>query len=212
MAEVDKETFDVSRDALGIEPDNKQSTDKPEMDKVVQGEVVHKKKAKVQKVAETFFGGDLRDVASYVFNDVMIPAAKDLLYDTISQGFSRLLFGDVRQRSTSTRGYTSYSSMNRTQSVGGRERVRERMVEVRNSYDFDDITFRDRRDAEAVMDTLRDAIDHYGQCSVADLLKASGISPRYTDYDIGWTDLSRASIARYRDGYMLNMPRTESLR
>lgn len=212
MAEVDKETFDVSRDALGIEPDNKQSTDKPEMDKVVQGEVVHKKKAKVQKVAETFFGGDLRDVASYVFNDVMIPAAKDLLYDTISQGFSRLLFGDVRPRSTSTRGYTSYSSMNRTQSVGGRDRIRERMVEVRNSYDFDDITFRDRRDAEAVMDTLRDAIDHYGQCSVADLLKASGISPRYTDYDIGWTDLSRASIARYRDGYMLNMPRTESLR
>lgn len=212
MAEVDKETFDVSRKALGIEPDHQQGTDKPEMDKVVQGEVVQKKKAKVQKVAETFFGGDLRDVASYVVNDVMIPAAKDMLYDTISQGFSRLLFGEVRSRSTSTRGYTSYSSMNRTQSVGGRERVRERMVEVRNSYDFDDITFRDRRDAEAVMDTLRDAIDHYGQCSVADLLKAAGISPRYTDYDIGWTDLSRASIARYRDGYMLNMPRTESLR
>ena len=85
-------------------------------------------------------------------------------------------------------------------------------MEARNLIDFDDITFRDRRDAEAVMDTLRDTIDQYGLCSVADLLKASGISPSYTDYDIGWSDLARASIARYRDGYVLNMPRTESLR
>ena len=37
MAEVDKETFDVSREALGIEP----NADKPnDVDKVVQGEVV----------------------------------------------------------------------------------------------------------------------------------------------------------------------------
>lgn len=204
MAEVDKETFDVSREALGIEP----NADKPnDVDKVVQGEVVRKKKNKVQKVAETFFGGDLRDVASYVVKDVMIPAAKDMLYDTVSQGFSRLLFGEVRPRNNSTsRGYTSYSSMSRDRSTGRRE------IEARNRNDFDDITFRDRRDAEAVMDTLRDIIDHYGQCSVADLFKASGISPRYTDYDIGWTDLARSTIARYRDGYVLNMPRTESLR
>lgn len=204
MAEVDKETFDVSREALGIEPDKGEPST---VDKVVQGEVVQTKKNKIQKIAETFFGGDLRDVASYVVKDVMIPAAKDMLYDTVSQGFSRLLFGEVRPRNTSSnRGYTSYSSISRDRNAGRNE------VAVRNRNDFDDITFRDRRDAEAVMDTLRDTIDHYGQCSVADLLKASGISPRYTDYDIGWTDLARATIARYRDGYVLNMPRTESLR
>ena len=204
MAEVDKETFDVSREALGIEQDK---TEPSTVDKVVKGEVVQTKKNKIQKVAETFFGGDLRDVASYVVKDVMIPAAKDMLYDTVSQGFSRLLFGEVRPRNTSSnRGYTSYSSISRDRNA------RRNEVAVRNRNDFDDITFRDRRDAEAVMDTLRDTIDHYGQCSVADLLKASGISPRYTDYDTGWTDLARATIARYRDGYVLNMPRTESLR
>lgn len=204
MAEVDKETFDVSRESLGIEPDTAEPST---VDKVVKGEVVQTKKNKIQKIAETFFGGDLRDVASYVVKDVMIPAAKDMLYDTVSQGFSRLLFGEVRPRNNSTnRGYTSYSSMSRDRNA------RRNEVAVRNHNDFDDITFRDRRDAEAVMDTLRDTIDHYGQCSVADLLKASGISPRYTDYDIGWTDLARATIARYRDGYVLNMPRTESLR
>lgn len=204
MAEVDKDTFDVSREALGIEQD---TTEPSAVDKVVKGEVVQTKKNKIQKVAETFFGGDLRDVASYVVRDVMIPAAKDMLYDTVSQGFSRLLFGEVRPRNTSSnRGYTSYSSISRDRNA------RRNEVAVRNRNDFDDVTFRDRRDAEAVMDTLRDTIDHYGQCSVADLLKASGISPRYTDYDIGWTDLARATIARYRDGYVLNMPRTESLR
>lgn len=204
MAEADKEIFDVSREALGIEQDTAESST---VDKVVKGEVVQTKKSKIQKTAETFFGGDLRDVASYVVKDVMIPAAKDMLYDTVSQGFSRLLFGEVRPRnSSSSRGYTSYSSMSRDRNI------RRNEAPVRNRNDFDDITFRDRRDAEAVMDTLRDTIDHYGQCSVADLLKASGISPRYTDYDIGWTDLARATIARYRDGYVLNMPRTESLR
>ncbi len=221
MAEVDKETFDVSRKGLGIEPDNKDNKDNHAnvTESVVTGEVVRKRKSKIQNVAETFFGGDLKDVASYVVMDVMIPAAKDMLYDTVSQGFSRLLFGEVRPRSTSTnRGYTSYGLMSRDRSMRRVDQSR------RNSYDdgtfrdriasndFDDITFRDRRDAEAVMDTLMDTIDHYGQCSVADLLKASGMSPKYTDYDSGWRDLSRASISRYRDGYVLNMPRTEDLR
>ena len=217
MAEVDKDTFDVSRKGLGIEPDNKDNHTNV-TESVVTGEVVRKRKSKIQNVAETFFGGDLKDVASYVVVDVMIPAAKDMLYDTVSQGFSRLLFGEVRQRTASTnREYTSYGSMSRDRSVrrvdqsrrnGRDDTFRDRI----SSNDFDDITFRDRRDAEAVMDTLMDTIDHYGQCSVADLLKASGMSPKYTDYDSGWHDLSRASISRYRDGYVLNMPRTEDLR
>ena len=217
MAEVDKDTFDVSRKGLGIEPDNTDNHTNV-TESVVTGEVVRKRKSKIQNVAETFFGGDLKDVASYVVVDVMIPAAKDMLYDTVSQGFSRLLFGEVRQRTASTnRDYTSYGSMSRDRSVrrvdqsrrnGRDDTFRDRI----SSNDFDDITFRDRRDAEAVMDTLMDTIDHYGQCSVADLLKASGMSPKYTDYDSGWHDLSRASISRYRDGYVLNMPRTEDLR
>ena len=217
MAEVDKDTFDVSRKGLGIEPDNTDNHTNV-TESVVTGEVVRKQKSKIQNVAETFFGGDLKDVASYVVMDVMIPAAKDMLYDTVSQGFSRLLFGEVRQRTASTnREYTSYGSMSRDRSVrrvdqsrrnGRDDTFRDRI----SSNDFDDITFRDRRDAEAVMDILMDTIDHYGQCSVADLLKASGMSPKYTDYDSGWHDLSRASISRYRDGYVLNMPRTEDLR
>ena len=209
MAEVDKETFDVSRKGLGIEPENKDNHNNV-TESVVTGEVVRKQKSKIQNVAETFFGGDLKDVASYVVIDVMIPAAKDMLYDTVAQGFSRLLFGEVRQRTASTnREYTSYGSMSRDRSL---RRVDQSRRDRISSNDFDDITFRDRRDAEAVMDTLMDTIDHYGQCSVADLLKAAGMSPKYTDYDSGWHDLSRASISRYRDGYVLNMPRTEDLR
>ena len=217
MAEVDKETFDLSRKGLGIEPENKDNHNNV-TESVVTGEVVRKQKSKIQNVAETFFGGDLKDVASYIVVDVMIPAAKDMLYDTVSQGFSRLLFGEVRQRTASTnREYTSYGSMSRDRSMRrvdqSRRNSRDDTVRDRiSSNDFDDITFRDRRDAEAVMDTLMDTIDHYGQCSVADLLKASGMSPKYTDYDSGWHDLSRASISRYRDGYVLNMPRTEDLR
>lgn len=202
MAEVDKETFDVSREALGIESDEPKKDDK-----VVQGEVVVKRKGKAQKVAETFFGGDLRDVASYVVMDVLVPNAKDMLYDMVSQGFSRLLFGEVRQRSTSrSRSYTSYSSMSTSRTSRRYDEPKPR------GNDFDDITFRDRRDAEAVLDTLRDSLDRYGQCSVAELLKAAGITPKYTDYDIGWSNLSRVSISRYRDGYVLNMPRVEDLR
>lgn len=209
MAEVDKETFDVSRKGLGIEPENKDNHNNV-TESVVTGEVVRKRKSKIQNVAETFFGGDLKDVASYVVIDVMIPAAKDMLYDTVSQGFSRLLFGEVRKKTASTnRDYTSYGSASRDRSL---RRVDQSRRDRISSNDFDDITFRDRHDAEAVMDTLMDTIDHYGQCSVADLLKAAGMSPKYTDYDSGWHDLSRASISRYRDGYVLNMPRTEDLR
>lgn len=212
MAEVDKEKFDISRKSLGIPQDgesNDKPVDAPKVDKVITGEVIQKHKSGIQKVAETFLGGDIKDVGSYIINDVMIPAAKDMMYDMVSQGFQRLLFGESRQDRTraSRRDYTSYGAYYR----GGARDDRPRTV-ARSRNDFDDIILQTREEAEDVLGRMQDLAADYGKCSVADLYNLVGISSKYTDYDYGWTDLRGASISRTRDGYLLNLPRTESLR
>lgn len=212
MAEVDKKHFDISRKALGIPQDDRSEekpAEAPKVDKVVTGDVIQKRKSGVQKLAETFLGGDVKDVGSYILNDVMIPAAKDMMYDMVSQGFQRLLFGESRQDRTRDRrrDYTSYASYYR----GGSRDNRQRPA-TRNRNDFDDIILRTREDAEDVLGRMQDLAADYGKCTVADLYNLVGISSKYTDYDYGWTDLRGASISRTREGYLLNLPRTESLR
>lgn len=212
MAEVSNETFDVSRKALNIPSDDgkDQPTDTPKVEKVITGEVIQKHKSGLQKVTETFLGGNIKDVGRYILNDVMIPAAKDMMYDMVSQGFQRLLFGESRQdRSRDRRrDYTSYGSYYRG---GSRDDDRRRQV-ARRSNDFDDIILKTREDAEEVLGRMQDLTADYGKCTVADLYNFVGISSTYTDYDYGWSDLRGASISRTRDGYLLNLPRTEGLR
>ena len=76
MAKVDGKKFDVSRSSLGIGPDtgdkDKDISNIEQAKRVTKADVTVKKKSGLQKVTETFLGGDIRDVANYVIKDVLI--------------------------------------------------------------------------------------------------------------------------------------------
>lgn len=216
MAKVDGKKFDVSRSSLGIGPDtgdkDKDISNIEQAKRVTKADVtVKKKKSGLQKVTETFLGGDIRDVANYVIKDVLIPAGQKMLYETISQGTERLIYGEtVSDRSRRRPGaITSYSKYY--------ESSRDRRVEpirpvTRRGDDFDDIVIQSREDAEDVLRAMQSRIDDYGQCTVADLYYMVGKTPSATDYNWGWTDLRKSSFSHVREGYILNLPRTEDLR
>lgn len=81
------------------------------------------------------------------------------------------------------------------------------ILSKKQSYqNYDNIVFKKREDAEKVLDQLFNLIDDYGQVTVSDLYYLVGMTPNFTDYKYGWTDLRKASIGRVRNGYSINLP------
>lgn len=197
----ERQHFDVSREALGLPSDGKEEN-KKKVEKVVQGTATKHEKSAVQKTAETFFGGDLKEVFRSTFTDVLIPAAKNMFFDTFTQGLSRLLWNGGKEPVSSHRGSMSYRV-----DYSGRSRNTSSMrVTSRNTYSFDNVTLPTRDDAERVIQGLYDILDQYKAVTVADFYGLTGITSAYTDERWGWLDLRGINIQRVREGFRINLP------
>lgn len=178
------------------------------VEKVVSGEVVQRKKPLGRKIADTFTGDDMQSVGGYILFEVMLPAAKTMISDAVSQGIERLLFGDSRPR-----GRTNYTSYNRMSGSSATRKDEPRTISrhARATHDFDEIVVESRGEAAAVLDQLTELIDRYNVATVNDLYELVGITGTFADDKWGWTDLRSASVRRVRDGYLLDLPRTSPL-
>lgn len=221
-------TDNLTRDALSEKfPGNtktKKTVEEPaeekRVQKVVTGKVKKQKKGLGKKVAETFLEDDSKSVASYVFFDILIPAAKELISDMVSGGVEMFLFGEKRGRSASrnttrqgSRSYTSYGNYYKQNDRDERDRRRDRDISrpSRSMHNFDEIILETRGEAEDVLAHLVDLTIDYDQATVADFYDLVGVTSEYTDRRYGWTDLRDASISRVRGGYLINLPRTRPL-
>jgi hypothetical protein len=183
--------------------------EKPKQEKVVTGSVVTRKKGFGSKIHDTFLSEDSNSVVQYVVMEVLVPAAKNMISDAVSQGVERLMFGDARPRSASTGTRTNYTNYNRAQPQSTPQRTMTR--QARTTHDFSDVILETRGDAEFVLDRLRDLIDTYTVATVGDLYDLVGLSSEFTDNKWGWYDLRSASVRAVRGGYLLLLPRTQPL-
>lgn len=182
---------------------------KPEdrkIEKVVTGVVKTKKKSKLSQAMDNFISEDAKNVKSYVFGEVLIPAIKKAISDIVTDGIDIILYGEARgrnKRSTADRvSYRSYYD-----DRGGRNRMNERQAIMAGSYSYDDIILSTRGEAEDVLSRMDELIETYGLVRVADLYDLVGITGNYTDNKYGWMNIRNAEIIRVRDGYMIKMPR-----
>lgn len=196
----------------GREPEGKNIT------KVVTGEVRRQKKNLGQQLAETFIGGDVKSVAGYVFLEVLVPAAKDMIADMFSQGIERILYGEAKSasrrtgsRPSGTSGYVSYNRV-ASSSTPPWNKPPEQARISRAAHNFDDIVLATRPEAEEVISTMFDILSTYEQVTVADLLEMVGLKSEHTDHNYGWRNLQGLSAVRVRNGYLLDLPRPESLK
>lgn len=206
MVDKERQPFDVSREALGLPSD-----DKPDkkIEKVVTGEVVRKRKNRAQKVAETFFGGDLREVATFTITDVFVPAAKNLIYETLTKGFERLLWNNDQHQTS--RGGIQHFNYSRQSTSRMQSASRPWSRSQRETFDISDITLPNRQDAENVLTRMYDMLDAYHMVTVGEFYGLVGITPEYTDEKWGWKTLRGANVQSVRDGYRINLPRPEEL-
>jgi hypothetical protein len=186
------------------------------VDKVISGEVIRRKKPLGQLFKETFFSDSAHSVLSYVVVEVLLPAAKDMAADAVSQGVERFIFGEAKSTSRRTGqrpGLANHVPYNRITSnyQGRKDEPLNISRKARSSHNFDEIILATRVEAEEVVERLFDLITKYDSATVADLYDLVGVVGSYTDDEWGWTDIRRSGVARVRNGYRLNLPRPEPL-
>ena len=179
------------------------------IEKVVTGKVVTKKKSKMNKIVDEFISEDAKNVKSYVFGEVLIPAIKKAISDIVTDGIDIILYGESRKgnrKSISDRiSYRNYYD------GYSRPRINDRQALTSNVYSPDDIILDSRGEAEEVLSRMYELMDTYGLVRVADLYDLCGITGNYTDNKYGWMDIRNAEILRVRDGYMIKMPKALQL-
>lgn len=200
-----------SKRVTAKEPVKKAPTKEKKVEKVVVGTVTRRKKPLSKRFSETFVGGDAQSVAVYVMNDVLVPAAKDMIADAVSQGIEKMLFGESRGRSrgASVAGaaYTSYNRISTQAKASGAKR--DMSPRARAAHNFYEIILDTRGEAQEVLDSLFTLISDYDVATVADLYEMVGQTGTFTDEKWGWVDMRGASVTRIKDGYLLNLPRPE---
>ena len=173
------------------------------MDKVVTGAARTKKKSEARRFLNIFVPDDAENVKSSILGDVIVPGVKAAIADVISI----VLFGDTgriggRKSGGSRIAYQKYYDDRRDDR---REYGRPRAAVA---YDYDDIIFETRGDADLVLDQLESAIAKYDVASVADLYDLAGVTCRnYTANRYGWTDIQAAKVVRTSEGYVIRLPR-----
>ncbi len=175
------------------------------VEKVISGSAKPKKKGEMQKFADVFISEDVVNVKSYILMDVLVPAIKKAISDIVTNGIDMILYGETgRTRKASSGTKVSYGKYYDREP----DRRRDRPVSSRGGYDYDDIVFETRGDAEKVLDSMNDIISQYGVVSVLDLYDLADVSTdNYAANKYGWTDISGCKAIRVRDGYILKLPR-----
>lgn len=168
------------------------------------------------KFLSNLFADDIQNIKEYILWDVLMPAFKNAISDTITNGIDMLLFGTTR----SGRGSSKKVNYSGIYSGGSSSRVirfnDKRDDEPRRKggiygYSYQEIVLNSRAEAEDVLWHLRKIERDYGMVSVADMYQAVGEDFEFTDNKWGWSDLDSATVQRVSDGFIIKMPRIEAL-
>lgn len=184
-------------------------TEEKKLDPVISGQATTQKKTGLSKFAGSIVQESFSSLGAYIVEDWLIPAFKKTVYDVFSNGMHYLLYGkSAESKSGSLASKISYSgfyqkSYNEPNSA----------MPANSVFDYDNVIFASRGDAEAVREAMDDILDSYGVVSVGDFYELSNVAiPSYTVNKYGWTNIRSAEVVRCRDGYMIKLPRAMVLR
>lgn len=179
--------------------------EKKEVRKVVKGPVKVKKKGVIGSAVDQFVEEDLSNIKTYLISDVIIPTIKNTIWDAFTNTLDMVLFGGTGRAKRNGPGSSRvpYVSYNRYSNSSRDNRNEPR----RGRYDFRNITFDSKMDAEEVLRQMDAIMDEYKLVTVVDLYDLVGVTGEYTDAKYGWTNLRNAGVIRGRDGYYLELPK-----
>jgi hypothetical protein len=202
------------RSRAGSEPKNVQ--------RVTTTDAVRRRKPLGTQFRQTFFNEDGRTAMSYVFSNVLIPLAKDMLVESSHAWVDRVFYGNYRRGPrggggpvSGPQGHFNYNAASRRErrpDIDDRPPM-PRMLSrrARSTHDFGEIVLASRPEATDVIDQMNEILATHEFVTVADLYVLTGLQTSHTDTKWGWTDLRGANIGRVRGGggYLLQLPEPE---
>lgn len=172
-------------------------------EKVVSSPVKTRKRGEMRKLADAFLSDDAESLKSYILFDVLVPTIKKAISEVVTNGTDMILYG-----STGKPGHRSTGSKVSYGRCYDREREQTRRRAGSGGFDYDEIIFDTRGDAESVLDGLNDIINAYGMASVGDLYDLADVqTSNYAVNRYGWTSITGCRAVRGMDGYVLRLPR-----
>lgn len=183
------------------------------LNSVVTGEVKTKRRSLFKRFTDTFFKENIKDVKTYVIQDVVIPAICEGITDAITSAAGMLFLGEATRRTRRPGPTNNGSKISYDKMYNGRSERMPSSARSKVAYDFDDIWFESRGDAEIVLENMYDILNsEYRQVTVADLYDLLGKSTTFTQNKYGWRDLRGARVAGSPSrGYFLDLPRPMAL-
>jgi hypothetical protein len=180
---------------------------------------VKTRKNEVRKLADIFISEDVASVKNYIFMDVLVPAIKKAIYDIVTNGIDMFLYGGTGKTSSgSSGGKVSYRSYyDQKSGSSSSHRSSESTRRTTDAFDYQELVYRTRGDAEGVLSQLQDVIARYGVASINDLYDAipddmmPNVSVPFTSTNYGWMSLNGVKSVRVRDGYVLTLPKAMPL-
>lgn len=188
----------VSNSHKSKEKRNEQIPEK-KVEKIVSGSVKAKKKSGLQKITNVFVPEDVDNVKSYILEDIVVPAVKDIILDAVRAFLGVNGKSGNRNSNASKVSYRKYYDDN--------HRDYSSTTRTRTGYEYDDVILDNRGEAEDVLSRMDELVATYGLVSVADFYDLVGITGNYTDNKYGWTDIRSANVVHVREGYMIKLPK-----
>lgn len=221
---IEKVTKDADEEVKDTE------VEKPELEPLVDVQPKKYKKGLMERLVVAVIGPDgLPSIGRRVNHEIIVPAVKDMLYETLTTGLHMAVFkgqdtGRGSSKHTGSRNsvyessrqaaptqYTNrYRSANTQRTTVTREPEPSDMYRRNGGY-VDQYLIKDRGVAQDILNAMLDRLSTYKQVSVADYYQMMEVPSVWTDSDIGWTDLRSARIGVVRGGYVLELPRVEAL-
>lgn len=182
-----------------------EKTREKKIEPIINGGVKTKKKSEFSKLSSIFISEDASNVKSYIFMDVLVPAIKKAISDIVRDGIDMILYGGSGRSDKSRSNPGGVSYVNYRQYADPRDRTPAAQAKTR--FDYDDILFENRGQAEAVREQMEEIISRYGIVTVADMYDSVNLTAPYTANKYGWTNIRTAEPVRVRNGYILKLPK-----
>ena len=177
------------------------SEEKKKVEKVVKGKVRIREKSEFRKFVDLFLPEDVTNVKQFIVQDVLVPAFKKIVSDTVDT----ILYGGVKRSGQSTSDKVSYSKY--YDRFDNKDDRRSTDSSVRG-YSCGDIILETRGEALDVLTRMEEIIDRYGMVSVSDLYDMVGKTCDYTGNRYGWTSVRSGDVVRTRDGgFAIRLPK-----
>jgi hypothetical protein len=188
---------------------------KPKFEPVIQGEVVQKKKPIGRKFKELFFGGDFKDAGRYIVGDVLLPSARDMVFNAGARGLERLIYGlkiGQAPRGMITGPRTQYGGfINRADPRSAMlphqpPHQAPQILGVRQRHDAGEFLVGSQEEAVTIVDNILAAIDQYGLVTVMDICDMLGLASGHVDNKWGWASPVGIGYRQTRNGFVVELP------